>query len=307
MPQIRTLLIAGPTASGKSALAVSIARLAGAAVVNADSMQVYAELSILTARPMPEEMVEVPHLLYGHVPAATAYSVGGWLDDMAGLLAGEAPLVIVGGTGLYFKALTEGLSEIPAIPAAVRQHWRAEAARLAPDCLHAILASRDPVTAARIDPTDPQRIVRALEVLEATGRPLAEWQAGPRKPLIAPGSWAGLVLAPDREALRARIDLRFERMIRGGALEEVRLLAALGLDPGLPAMRALGVAPLMAHLKGEMRLSAAIARGQAHTRQYAKRQSTWFRHQLNGPWQTLDPAANPDVRAILAAIRGHHK
>lgn len=301
------ILIAGPTASGKSALAIAIARRLGGTIVNADSMQVYAELRILTARPTPEEEREAPHRLFGHVPAATAYSAGRWLADVAPLLAGDGPVVIVGGTGLYLKALTEGLSEIPPIPAAIRQHWRGEAARLPADVLHALLAARDPATAARLRASDPQRIVRALEVLEATGRPLAAWQTEPRRPLLGQGRWRGLILAPERHDLRARIDARFDRMMAEGALEEARHLAALRLDPGLPAMRALGVPPLIAHLEGRITLVEAVERAKAETRRYAKRQATWLRHQLEGPWRTVRAGEEVDMASLLPATNGHDK
>jgi tRNA dimethylallyltransferase len=278
------VLIAGPTASGKSALALDIARRFGGVIINADSMQVYAELRILTARPDADDEAAAPHRLYGHVPAARAYSVGRWLDDVRLQLQtarddGLLP-VIVGGTGLYFKALTEGLSPVPEVPAEVRARWRqAGEATTAPE-LHRLLAERDPLTAAGIRAADLQRIVRALEVLEATGRALAEWQRIPGIPLLPPDRAERLVVEIDRERLYARADTRFHRMVETGALDEVRGLMALGLDTALPAMRALGVEPLARHLAGELTLADAIEQGQRDTRHYVKRQLSWLRRYM---------------------------
>lgn len=278
------VLIAGPTASGKSALALDIARRFGGVIINADSMQVYAELRILTARPDADDEAAAPHRLYGHVPAARAYSVGRWLGDVGRELQSAAALgllpVIVGGTGLYFKALTEGLSPVPEVPADVRARWRqAGEATTAPE-LHRLLAERDPLTAAGIRAADLQRIVRALEVLEATGRPLAEWQRIPGIPLLPPDRAERLVVEIDRERLYARADDRFRRMVETGALDEVRGLMALGLDTALPAMRALGVEPLARHLAGELTLADAIEQGQRDTRHYVKRQLSWLRRYM---------------------------
>jgi len=298
------VLIAGPTASGKSALALALAARIGGIVINADSMQVYRELRILTARPGPDDEDTAPHRLYGHVPAAEAYSVGRWLDDLASVLAeargsGAVPIV-VGGTGLYVTAATTGLAAIPDIPPEIREELRAEAARLHPAALHARLAVEDPAMAARLRPSDPQRILRALEVLRATGRSLATWQADPLSPpLIGPDA-VRLVLAPDRALLRARIDARFEAMMAEGALDEVRALAALGLDPALPAMRALGVAELRAALAGAMPLGEATTRATAETRRFAKRQQTWFRNRM-ADWPRLDPLG-PGVSAWLGGF-----
>lgn len=275
------LLIAGPTASGKTALAVDLARRVGGVVVNADSMQVYRDLAILTARPTLEEQAGIEHLLFGSVDAAENFSVGRWLAAVADILARETrPLVFCGGTGLYFTALTQGLSDIPPVPDAVRAATRAELAGLAPHEMWARLRAVDPETAARLRPSDPQRVTRALEVVRATGRSLAGFQDARRPPLLAAGTWRGVFLAVERDALYARIDRRFSAMIGAGALEEVRALAARGLDPALPAMRAHGVPGLIAHLSSEMPLDEAIAKGQADTRHYAKRQFTWARHQL---------------------------
>ncbi len=278
------ILIAGPTASGKTALALDMAEQHGGAIINADSMQVYRELRILTARPTPEEEARVPHLLFGHVSARDAYSVGRWLDDVAGALAwcagaGRRP-VIVGGTGLYFKALLEGLAPIPPAAPDVRAHWRREAGvRTAPE-LHGVLAGRDPEMAVRLDPGDTQRIVRALEVIDTTGVSLAEWQRRPGTPLIREAEAERYVIRRPREEVRRRVDARFDAMMKEGALDEARAVAELDLDPELPAARAHGLRPLIAHLKGEMDLQAAVEAGKLETRQYVKRQEIWLRRNM---------------------------
>lgn len=290
------LLIAGPTASGKTALAIDVARAVGGVVVNADSMQVYRDLEILTARPSPEEQAGLEHRLLGTVDAAENFSVGRWLAAVADICARESrPLVFCGGTGLYFTALTQGLSDIPLVPEAVRAATRAELAGLAPHAMWARLHAVDSVTAARLRPSDPQRVTRALEVFRATGRGLATYQDARRPPPLAPGTWRGVFLAAERDALYARIDRRFTAMIEAGALDEVRALAARRLDPALPAMRAHGVPGLIAHLAGEMSLEAAIAKGQSDTRHYAKRQFTWARHQLKGFAWARDAAEARDA------------
>jgi tRNA dimethylallyltransferase len=278
------ILIAGPTASGKSALAIKLARRLGGAVVNADSMQVYRDLRVLTARPTPEEEALAPHRLFGHVDAAENYSVGKWLADASAVIADLAQAglrpILVGGTGMYFKALTQGLSDIPPVPEGIRAAVRAAAQGHPAQHMHAMLAARDPLTAARLRPADSQRVLRALEVFEATGRPLAAFHDRRLPPLLAPGSWTGVFLAPDRATLYPRIDARFDRMMDEGAVEEVMALAARGLDPALPAMRAHGVPGLIAWLAGEASREDAIGRGKLDTRHYAKRQFTFARHQL---------------------------
>jgi tRNA dimethylallyltransferase len=281
MSDMRPILIAGPTASGKSGLALRLAEHLGGIVINADSMQVYRELRILTARPSAEEEARAPHALYGHVPGRESYSAGRYATDVTRVLdearrAGRRPIV-VGGTGLYFKTLTEGLSPIPAVPDDLRAHWRSEAARQGPVKLHAVLAARDREMAERLEPTDTQRVVRALEVLEATGSSLAEWQRLPRQPILDLDDTIPLAVSIDRDVLAERIDQRFAKMMEEGALDEVMQLKALGLDPTLPVMLALGVGPLMRHLAGELALEGAIGMGAAETRQYAKRQRTWLR------------------------------
>lgn len=266
-------------------MALALAKERGGTVINADAMQVYRDLRILTARPDADEEASVPHALYGHVDGAAAYSVAQWLADVAATIAevqgaGRLP-ILVGGTGLYFAALTEGLAPVPAVPEAVRSHWRARQAREAPEALHAELARRDPVMAARLRPSDPQRIVRALEVVEATGRSLATFHAERSRPVLPLGPEVErIVLAPDRAALRRRIATRFETMMEAGALAEAAALADRGLDPSRPVMKAIGVAPLAAHAAGRLDRDAAITRAVAESRQYAKRQETWFRNRF---------------------------
>lgn len=300
----RAFLIAGPTASGKSALALTLADRCGGTVINADSMAVYRDLRILTGRPTVDEEAHAPHRLYGHVDAAEAYSVGHWLVDVAGEIAaarraGRLPIV-VGGTGLYFKALTRGLSDIPSVSGTTRARVRAEADGVAADRLHARLAACDPLTAARLKPSDPQRIVRALEVFTETGRPLASYQDDRRPPTIAEGGYTGVVIAPDRQTLRQAIDARFDGMMQEGALDEVAALAARRLDPALPAMRALGVPPLLDVLGGNTPLADAVARAKAQTRAYAKRQVTFARHQLpDFAWISLEDALSRDWAVLL--------
>lgn len=305
MNQVKAVLIAGPTASGKSALALALARRTGGVVVNADSMQVYRDLRILTARPTPAEEAEATHRLYGHVDGAVNYSAGLYRLDAERILpeaeeGGRLP-ILVGGTGLYFKVLLEGLSAIPPVPDAVREAVRRDGQDLASSELHAVLARRDPETARKLRPSDRLRILRALEVLATTGRSLASFQGGASGGLLRAEDTVRLFLSLDRDELRARIDARFRTMVEHGALEEVRALAARGLDPALPIMRAHGVPGLLAHLRGEATLEEAVARGQADTRRYVKRQFTWFRHQMPG-WNWVSPqdASAAALRAIDA-------
>jgi tRNA dimethylallyltransferase len=278
------ILIAGPTASGKSALAMAIAEHVGGVIINADSMQVYRELRILTARPSPEEEARLPHALYGFVPASEAYSAGRFVADVGDALATARQAgrraVIVGGTGLYFKALLEGLSPIPAIEPAIREHWRAEAERRGAADLHRELTARDARMAARLAPSDTQRIVRALEVVEQTGRSLADWQQVRGTPVIDEAQAVRLLVTLDREDLHARADARFDRMVASGALDEAQALEVLQLNPDLPAMRAIGVRPLLAVVRGECSLEAAAQAAKAETRQYIKRQETWIKRHM---------------------------
>ena len=289
------ILIAGPTASGKSALALDLAERLGGVIVNADSMQVYSVLEVLTARPRGDELDRAPHLLYGHVHPGTAYSTGAWLRDVEVLAAELAarPTIFTGGTGLYFRALTEGLSEMPAVPAGIREHWRHRLAEEGPDRLHVLLAQRDPESAVALRPTDGQRIVRALEVLDASGRSIRAWQAQKGRPLIDRATARLFVMEPDRAELVARIERRFDRMVEEGVLDEVRAFSALGLDTSLPATKAIGLRELEAALAGHLDLAEAITRAKAATRQYAKRQSTWFRNQLGPEWRRIGPGEHP--------------
>ncbi len=267
----RPVLIAGPTASGKSGLALAIAEAHGGRVVNADALQVYATWRILTARPGAGDLARAPHLLYGHVEAGRAYSVGHWLREVAPLLPGPRPIV-VGGTGLYLTALTEGLADIPPVPPEVRR--RADAMGHAD-----LLAALDPETRARIDPCNPARVKRAWEVLTATGCPLARWQDRTPPPLLPRGSATAFVVHAPPEALAPRIERRFDAMLAAGALDEVRRVLP-AYDPALPAHRAIGAPELVAYLRGETDLATARERAVIATRRYAKRQRTWFRARM---------------------------
>ena len=275
-------------------MALAFARETGAAIVNADSMQVYRDLRVLTARPSPGEEAQASHYLFGTIDGAENFSVGHWLRAVTPLLASGEPLIFVGGTGLYFKALTQGVSAIPAVPSAVRESVRKSAEGRPPEALHADLAARDAATAAKLRPSDPQRILRALEVFEATGRSLTSFHGARQPPLIPTGSFRAVFLDILRPILRERIATRFRTMLDTGALDEVRALAARNLDPALPVMRAHGVPGLLAHLRGEVSLDDAIARGIRDTQHYAKRQVTFARHQLPdfalaSPADAMDP------------------
>ena len=280
----KAVLIAGPTASGKSALALELAQKTGGVVINTDSMQVYRDLRIITARPTVPEEARAPHRLYGRVDAAVNFSAGNWVIDATAALA-EARAqrrlpIFVGGSGLYFKALTRGLSAVPKVPDEIRDSVRARLERDGVEALHAELSARDPASAERLKPRDRTRVARALEVVEATGRSLTDWHRDGLPPLLPPGAFSAVFLAADRDALYARIDARFDAMLAAGAVEEVAALAARQLDPLLPAMKAHGVPALIRHLRGEIALEEAALIGRADTRHYAKRQFTWFRHQL---------------------------
>ena len=282
------LLIAGATASGKSALVLALAQKYDGVIINADSMQVYAVLRQLTARPSEAEEAQAPHRLYGHVAPGAPYSVGIWQQEAfaeieAARQSGKRPIV-VGGTGLYFESLTQGLSAIPDIDDDIRQKWRKQLAEQGSEQLHDLLRSRDGELAARLSPSDGQRIVRALEVEEATGTKLSDWQKiKPQAPL---GAAVKILLMPTRDWLYRRCDARFEQMMRGSARAEVEKLWAYNLPPDTPAMKALGVAELIALSSGEMDEAAAIAAAQQATRRYAKRQMTWFRNRMSD-WQSF--------------------
>jgi tRNA dimethylallyltransferase len=281
----RAILIAGPTASGKSAAALELAQRLGGVVVNADAMQVYAELAVLTSRPGPAETRLAPHRLFGHVAAADAYSAARWLEDASEALAeawgqGRA-VILVGGTGLYFRSLEQGLSAIPRVASEIRSKWRRGLAERGPEALHGELGKLSPDEAQRLRPSDGQRIARALEVLDATGEPLSSHHARAQaRSALAGAEVTRVAIVPDRAELYRRCEERFARMIEEGALDEVRRLLTLKLDPALPAMRAIGVAALARHLSGDIPLDEAVAIAQRDTRRYAKRQLTWLRHQM---------------------------
>lgn len=276
------VLIAGPTASGKSREALALAQAIGGVVINADSMQVYREAPILTAQPSAVDRTQVPHLLYGHVGVRELYSVGRWrVDAIAALAQAQAMKripIFVGGTGMYFSALTDGLADIPPIPDVVREDARALLQEIGVEELHARLAQRDSLTAQKLRPSDPQRVLRAYEVFVATGRPLAEWQEAPAAPVLQNRKLASFVLDPPRPELRARIATRFGQMVDQGGLDEAVALA--GLDPALPAAKLLGLRPLQALAAGELERQAALELAITATRQFAKRQMTWFRHRM---------------------------
>jgi tRNA dimethylallyltransferase len=297
----RALLIAGPTASGKSAAALALAARFGATIVNADSMQVYADLRILTARPTIEEEDLAPHRLFGTIDGAVNYSAGRWARAAREVLdqIGGGPVLVVGGSGLYLRALTEGLSDVPAVPEGLRLRIRAEAEGRASAELHAELNVRDPETAAGLNANDRQRILRALEVIAATERPLASFFGARTAPALKPHEWAGLYLAPDRGELYQRIDARFDAMLAHSALDEVAALKSRGLDAALPVMRAHGVPHLIAHLEGRIALDVAADRAKLDTRHYAKRQFTWARRQMTGfKWVAPEEAESEGARAL---------
>jgi tRNA dimethylallyltransferase len=285
------ILIAGPTASGKSRLALDLASRFGGVIVNTDSMQVYSVLRVLTARPGEADLLATPHLLYGHIDPSLSYSTGQWLRDVQGLtndgvFSGLTP-IFVGGTGLYFRALTGGIAEMPAIPEAVRAKWRSRLNVEGSAKLHRVLATVDARASMQINASDGQRIVRALEIVEASGRSQLDWQMEKGRPLVNPATAKRFVLTVDRDLLHKRIELRFDSMVEGGALNEVRELANRALDSSAPAMRAIGVPELSSYLAGEFSIDLAIERAKAATRQYAKRQLTWFRNQMGPEWRRI--------------------
>jgi len=290
---VDAILIAGPTASGKSPAALELAAMIGGVIVNVDSMQVYREPRILTARPSDADMARVPHLLYGHVPARETYSTGRYQSDAGHALAearrAHRVPIFVGGTGLYFRALTDGLSDMPSVPAGVRDAARARLALTGNEAFHAELAARDPQMAEALDPGDGQRMLRAWEVLEATGKSLAFWQKNEGKAVLDGLRLARFVVEVPRETLRARIAARFHAMIDAGAMEEA--LALADLDPALPAARIIGRRELLALHDGAMGEAEAIEKAVTATRQYAKRQDTWFRNQAPD-WIRVDGVSN---------------
>lgn len=279
----RVVLIAGPTASGKSGAAVAIAEKLGGIVINADAIQVYKDLNIISARPGPDDAARAPHHLFGHVDAAERYSVGRWLADVEPVLTAAArrsqPAIVVGGTGLYFKALLEGLSNVPDIPPQITSRWNRLLKEEGPWAIHAVLMAQDPESADELDPNDGQRIIRALAVKQATGKSIRLFTNS--TPLVTQKQLvARAVLLPDRAELYSRIDIRFDSMMGTGALNEVKTLIARKLPDDLPAMRAIGVPELAAHLRGEQSLNEAIEKAKTNSRRYAKRQMTWIRGQM---------------------------
>ncbi|MDX2235018.1 MAG: tRNA (adenosine(37)-N6)-dimethylallyltransferase MiaA [Hyphomonadaceae bacterium] len=299
----RALLIMGPTASGKSALALALAARLGGEILNADSMQVYAGLRVLTARPTEADAARAPHHLYGHVDPAIRYSTGAWVRaahiKMAEVADRGAVPILVGGTGLYFRALTHGLVDIPEPPPKLRAALEADLAAEGPEIQHAHLATLDPQAAGVIMPRDGQRILRALAVRLTTGVSIVDWWRGTR-PVLAADGWLGVALTPPRAALYGAIDARFAAMLADGAVAEAEALAARSLDPGLPAMKAHGLPWLMAHLRGEMSLADAAGLAARDTRRYAKRQFTWIAHQTPD-WPTIaDTALNARVAHVCA-------
>lgn len=277
----RVVLIAGPTASGKSAAALALAEKTGGEIVNADAIQVYRDLDILSARPRPDDLARAPHHLFGFLDAGVRCSAGMWAREagaaIAGIHARGRTAIVAGGTGLYFRALTEGLSPMPDVPAEIRKAAQARLDQIGIMAFCAEVVARDPAM-ARLAPGDAQRLLRAWEVIEATGEPFSSFQNAPRKPLLRAAA-AKLVIEPDRETLYAACDARFDLMMEKGALDEARHIASRGLDPDLPAMKALGAAELIAHLKGELSLEDAVVLAKRNTRRFAKRQLTWFRNQ----------------------------
>jgi len=304
MTTVGAVLIAGQTASGKSALALDVAESLGGVIVNADSMQVYRDLRVITARPTADDEARAPHKLYGFVDAAENYSVGRWRRDVEEALTeigkqGRVP-ILVGGTGLYFKALTSGLAAVPPIPADIRAGVRERLQHEGAPILHAELMRLDPATAQRVTANDRSRISRALEVVLATGRALSDWHREGLPPLIDPARAVKVFVACERKELVRRIEARFDAMMKSTALEEVRRLAERKLDPTLPAMKAHGVPWLIRHLNGEISREEGIAGAVMDTRRYAKRQLTWFRNQTKD-WVWADP------NWALSAIRDYFR
>jgi tRNA dimethylallyltransferase len=284
------VLIAGPTASGKSAMALRLSRERGGVIVNTDALQVYDVLRQITARPGEGDISEAPHRLYGEVSPAVRFSTGDWARAAEAIIAEQidAPLIFVGGTGLYFESLVSGFADIPQVPAEAVAAAEAEIAGLDREGRERLIRERDPVMAERLATADPQRVARALAVLSATGRSLASFQDAAQSGLLEGFALERYILNPDREVLRERIARRFEAMFDEGAVEEVRALLAMELDPGLPAMKAIGVPEIAAMLRGEMTEAEAIERAVIATRQYAKRQRTWFRGRM-ADWEWVAP------------------
>jgi len=302
----RTILIAGPTASGKSSAAIKLAGMCNGAIINADSMQVYRELQILSARPDAHDHAMAPHYLYGTVPAATAYSTGMWLADVAKALAHirqqNRTAIIVGGTGLYFYALEGGLSPVPEIPVDIREKWRGKLAREGVGAVYAGLMQRDQAMAENLQPNDSQRIVRALEVIDATGISLLEWHKRPMaKPVLSGDDILRVVIAPERREIYRRCDQRFEWMAANGGLEEVKDLLTLKLLPQLPAMKALGVPQLGGFLAGRLSMDEAVETAKTETRRYAKRQFTWIKRNMIA-WNHINEQQSEKINTKLLSF-----
>ena len=299
------ILIAGPTASGKSGLAMALARKLNGVIINADSMQVYGDLCVLTARPSAEDEALVAHKLYGHIAAADAYSTGRYARDAAVVIGGAQAQgrvpIIVGGTGLYFRALLAGLSPIPPVPDDIRAHWRGLEQAQGAYALWTVLKSDDPQMALRLDPNDGQRIVRALEVFHATGKSLAEWQRQPGVPVLEEAKTLRLVVVPARDDLRQRCDARFDAMMEAGALAEVQALQRLNLPGDLPVMRALGVKPLMQLIEGTLERERAVEQAKAETRQYVKRQTTWLRRNMTA-WKYVSTQQMQSIDELIVSF-----
>ena len=305
--EIQSVLIAGPTASGKSGLALALARACHGAVVNADSMQVYAGLQIVTARPSAADLDVAEHRLYGHVRPGEEYSVGAWSRDVATVLSelgqrGRMP-IICGGTGLYFRALLGGIDDMPAVPPEIRAAWRQRLIEEGPDSLHDELLKRDPEAGQRIRPGDTQRVLRALEIVEVSGGPLAALQRGRGVPLLDPERTLKILLTPPRPVLRENIARRFDMMIAAGAVAEVEAFADLPGALAGPAGKAIGVAELHDHLAGSKSLEEARERAVTRSRQYAKRQETWFRHQFDSSWQRVVALSQSDRQLLIDAVK----
>ena len=289
----RALLIAGPTASGKTAMAIARSAEQRSLIINTDSMQVYDVLNVISARPNKDELAAAPHRLYGFVSPSVRFSTGAWLREVEALIQAEGAdadlLIFVGGTGLYFDALINGFAEIPEVPQEVIQEVEELIQPLNAEERADLLADRDPKMAGRIQAADPQRVARAISVMEATNKSLADWQDAPNSPSIISGfDLEKIVLNPDRDVLRERIARRFELMMEGGAIDEVKAINALGLDASLPAMRAIGVPEISAYLNGELSREQATEKAIIASHQYAKRQRTWFRGRMKD-WQWIDP------------------
>jgi len=301
------ILIHGPTASGKTALAIEVARKLGGEVINADSMQVYRDLQVISARPTEEEMDGVPHHLFGYVDAAARYSTGEWLEAARGVLKKlqrqNKHAVIVGGTGLYLLALTQGLSDIPPVPDDIRAEVKQISDTEGADGLRARLAPHDPDLAERLGTGDKQRLARAYEVWLATGRPLSDFQTERQPPVLKDGEWVGYALTPPRAALYKKIDRRFEGMLMQGAMAEAKALVARDLDPELPAMKAHGMPWLAAFVRGEISAEEAAENAKRDTRRYAKRQFTWIGRQFPFWPRIPSPEIGDRMRVIFALYR----